>query len=147
MKPFAFAALALALLSAACASGAKTTDRAADLQQAQQQEELSLSEAIVVSSASFTLGRSPGQGEINRFYRALDNSQNKVIEDAGGPYNLPEGFSYSVTPDGAVNPFSTVVVSCLLSRAAAAGSGAQYCRQFIEQLLPQYNSPDYKQQP
>lgn len=145
MKPLALATLALALLSAACASGVKTAGRTNELPQAQQQEELSLSEAVVVSSAAFTLGRSPGQGEINRFYRTLDNSQNKVIEDAGGPHNLPEGFSYSVTPDGAVNPFSTVVVSCLLSRAAAAGPGAQYCRQFIDQLLPQYNSPDYKQ--
>lgn len=135
MKPAALAALAAALLVCACSSA---PDKSARIEAEPPPPVPSKSEAVVVASATFALGKAPGQGEINRFYAALETAQKTVIEKAGGPGRMPEGFSYAVTPAGAVSPFSSVEVDCLLSQAEAAGPGAKYCRQFIEQILIRY---------
>ncbi|MDD4004335.1 MAG: hypothetical protein PHW69_03930 [Elusimicrobiaceae bacterium] len=137
----AVAVLFAATLACACAQGVRTGS--GRTLAAPDDGPLSKSAAAVVSSATFMLGRAPGQGEINRFYRALETAQAAVIEKAGGPEHLPEGFSYAVTPAGAVNPFSSVEVDCLLSREAAADFSARFCRQFIELLLPQYPAAGY----
>jgi hypothetical protein len=97
-------------------------------------------QAVITSSATFSLSKVPGQGEISRFYKALDSAHDKTVARFGGAENLSEGFTYSVSPSGAVNPFSEVEVQCLTGGQSVSGQGRDLCRVFFEFIAKEYEA-------
>ena len=84
--------------------------------------------AVVNSSRTYALGKVPDQEREQAFQDLLEAAQAAAIKKHGGASEI--GFSYSLSPKGAVYPFSEVEVSCLMQKADAS-EGERLCSDFF----------------
>lgn len=84
--------------------------------------------AVVNSSRTYALGRVPDQEREQAFQDLLAAAQAEAVRKHGGAWEI--GFAYSLSPRGAVYPFSEVEVSCLMQKADAS-QGEQLCSDFF----------------
>lgn len=87
-------------------------------------------QTMVHTSRTYVLGRTPDQGREQAFQELLDLAYNGAVKNHSGDNPMEIGFSYSLTPKGAVYPFSEVEVACLMKRADS-GYGKALCADFF----------------
>ena len=86
-------------------------------------------QAVSQSARSYALGREPDQEREQAFQDLLAAAHTAALDKRGA---APEtGLSYSLSPKGAVYPFSKVEVACLVQRADAS-QGKALCREFFK---------------
>jgi len=88
-------------------------------------------QAVVHETRTYALGKSPDQGREQAFQELLDAAQEQAANDHTGDKPMEIGFSYSLTPKGAVYAFSEVEVSCLIQAPYAARHGKELCADFF----------------
>ena len=86
-------------------------------------------QAVAHSVRTYELGKVPDQDREQAFQNLLDASHSSALKLHGAADDI--GFSYSLSPKGAVYPFSEVEVSCLIKKADAS-SGKRLCRDFFK---------------
>ena len=84
--------------------------------------------AVVNSSRTYALGKVPDQEREQAFQDLLEASRAEAVRKHGDALEI--GFSYSLSPKGAVYPFSEVEVSCLMQKADAS-QGKKLCSDFF----------------
>ncbi len=84
--------------------------------------------AVVHSSRTYALGRVPDQEREQAFQDLLETARTSAVRKHGGASEI--GFAYSLSPKGAVYPFSEVEVSCLMQKADAS-QGEKLCSDFF----------------
>lgn len=109
-----------AVLACACLFGCRSGGPVPEEPPAQQ--------ALVQSSRSYRLGREPDQERERSFQELLDSAHaSALVSRAAFP---GAAFSYTVSPKGAVYPFSEVEVACLVKKAEYS-RGRALCREFF----------------
>ncbi|MBU2574333.1 MAG: hypothetical protein KKH28_09690 [Elusimicrobia bacterium] len=88
-------------------------------------------QAVVNETRIYVLGKVPDQDREQAFQRLLDSAQAQAAKKHAGDKPMEIGFSYSLTPKGAVYAFSEVEVSCLIQAYYAAGHGNELCADFF----------------
>jgi len=88
---------------------------------------------VTVGTKKFTLGNSAGENDMRVFQTNVD----KAYMTAKKAYN-PAGFTYSLSPAGAVNPMSDMEVQCILSQDSADNVGQKTCDLFFKSLKSGY---------
>jgi hypothetical protein len=88
---------------------------------------------ITVGAKKFSLGRAAGNKEMGVFQASID----KAYRTAKKTYN-PAGFTYAMSPAGAVNPLSDMEVQCILSQDSADNVGQKTCDLFFKSLKTEY---------
>lgn len=88
---------------------------------------------VVVAARKMPLGRTAGEQDLALFTKSLD-----AAYAAAQRMYRPAGFTYSISPMGAVNPLSDIEVSCVLGEQAAEEVGAQVCRMFFDGAAQEY---------
>ena len=84
---------------------------------------------VTVGSKKFSIGRAAGEKEMRVFQDSLD----KAYRAARNTYN-PAGFTYTMSPAGAINPLSDMEVNCVLSQDSADDVGQKTCDLFFKSL-------------
>ena len=84
--------------------------------------------AVVHSSRNYALGKVPDQEREQAFQDLLEAARADAVKKHGDALEI--GFSYSLSPKGAVYPFSEVEVSCLMQKADAS-QGEKLCSDFF----------------
>lgn len=84
--------------------------------------------AVVHSGRTYALGRVPDQEREQAFQDLLEAARAAAVQKHGGASEV--GFAYSLSPKGAVYPFSEVEVSCLIQKADAS-QGEKLCSGFF----------------
>jgi len=84
--------------------------------------------AVVNSSRTYALGRVPDQEREQAFQDLLEAARSEAVKKHGEASEI--GFAYSLSPKGAVYPFSEVEVSCLMQKADAS-EGEKLCSDFF----------------
>ena len=84
--------------------------------------------AVVNSSRTYALGRVPDQEREQAFQDLLEAARAEAVKKHGGASEI--GFAYSLSPKGAVYPFSEAEVSCLMQKADAS-QGEKLCSGFF----------------
>lgn len=84
---------------------------------------------VVVASRRISLGRDAGESAMNAFRASLDAAYLAARRAYGAP-----GFTYSLSPVGAVNPMSDMEVQCVISEDSAQDLGPQTCNLFFNRL-------------
>ncbi|MDR0953576.1 MAG: hypothetical protein LBM71_05325 [Elusimicrobiota bacterium] len=94
----------------------------------------SYGEAVVVmASKKISLGKNAVADDLVVFQTGLDAAyQNTLLG-----YNA-DGFTYSISPAGTINPLSTIEVRCLLSENSADTKGKVVCDYFFSQIPLEY---------
>ncbi|MDR1123658.1 MAG: hypothetical protein LBL61_03470 [Elusimicrobiota bacterium] len=91
-------------------------------------------EAVVVMAAKkIFLSRDAGQKDIGLFQQALDAAYKIVVREY-----RPSGFTYAMSPAGAVNPLSIMDVQCILGEGSANSAGKAACDLFFDEIPQQY---------
>jgi len=88
---------------------------------------------VTVGSKKFFIGKTAGDKEMRAFQTSIDNA----YRTAKKTYN-PAGFTYSMSPAGAINPMSDMEVQCILSQDSADNIGQQTCDLFFKSLKTEY---------
>lgn len=88
-------------------------------------------QAVAHQTRTYALGKVPDQDREQAFQNLLDSALAQAAKKQAGDKPLEIGFSYSLTPKGAVYPFSEVEVSCLVQALHASGSGGELCAEFF----------------
>jgi len=88
-------------------------------------------QAVAHQTRTYALGKIPDQDREQAFQNLLDSAQAQAAKKYSGDKPMEIGFSYSLTPKGAVYAFSEVEISCLVQATYAAGSGAELCDEFF----------------
>ena len=88
-------------------------------------------QAVAHQTRTYALGKVPDQDREQAFQNLLDSAQAQAAKKYSGDKPMEIGFSYSLTPKGAVYAFSEVEISCLVQASYAAGSGAELCDEFF----------------
>ncbi|MDR0734434.1 MAG: hypothetical protein LBG16_01770 [Elusimicrobiota bacterium] len=94
--------------------------------------------AVVMAAKKIFLSRDAGQQDIGLFQQALDAAYKTVIKEY-----RPAGFTYAMSPAGAVNPLSIMDVQCILSEGSANSAGKAACDLFFEGIAEQYQKLKY----
>jgi hypothetical protein len=89
--------------------------------------------AVVMAAKKIFLSRDAGQGDIGLFQQALDAAYKIVIKEY-----RPSGFTYAMSPAGAVNPLSIMDVQCILGEGSANSAGKAACDLFFDEIPKQY---------
>ena len=88
---------------------------------------------IVVASNKISLGRTANYRHMKAFQTSLD----AAYATAQRTYR-PLGFTYSISPVGAINPLSDIEVQCVLSEESAQDVGQQTCSLFFARVKEEY---------
>lgn len=88
---------------------------------------------VVMSSKKIPLGSKATAADLMTFQTALDNSYHAILKT----YRT-QGFTYTLSPAGTVNPLSTISVQCLLSENFANTSGKRVCDAFFAKIPVEY---------
>ena len=90
---------------------------------------------VVMASKKVSLGENASYSDMQNFQTALEAAYNT----ARRTYNAA-GFTYAISPAGAVNPLSEMDVQCLLSETLSNTSkGKAVCDLFFKQISLEYN--------
>lgn len=108
------------LLSVSCFSGCAGSGRSVASSPRQK--------AVVHQRQAYVLGKVPDQAREQAFQDLLAAAQAAAVEKHGAAGEI--GFSYSLSPKGAVYPFSEVEVACLMKKADAS-EGKELCSEFF----------------
>lgn len=94
----------------------------------------SYGEAVVVMAAKrIFIADNATQKEVKTFQTALDAAYRAVVREF-----QPAGFTYAMSPAGAVNPLSTMDVQCLLGESGATSRGKEACDLFFKEAALEY---------
>ncbi|MFA6434368.1 MAG: hypothetical protein WCW52_06700 [Elusimicrobiales bacterium] len=85
--------------------------------------------AVAQAARTYALGKVPDQDREQAFQDLLAAAHSEALKQHGAANEI--GFSYSLSPKGAVYPFSEVEVVCLIKKADSY-SGKQLCRNFFK---------------
>ncbi len=94
---------------------------------------------VVMSSKKIPLGSKATGADLITFQTALDNSYNAILKS----YRT-QGFTYTLSPAGTVNPLSIINVQCLLSENFANTSGKKVCDAFFARIPVEYENEKLK---
>ena len=94
---------------------------------------------VVMSSKKIPLGSKATASDLMTFQIALDKSYNAILKS----YRT-QGFTYTLSPAGTVNPLSTINVQCLLSENFANTSGKRVCDAFFAKIPIEYENEKSK---
>jgi hypothetical protein len=86
-------------------------------------------QAMTHSMHTYTLGREPDQDREQAFQALLETAHAAALVKRGASPDT--GLSYSLSPKGAVYPFSEVEIACLVQKADA-GQGKALCKEFFK---------------
>lgn len=132
--------LLLGAAAAAFLAGCSGSGRVAD-------QSLSGEQAVSHDARTYVLGKVPDQEREQAFQELLVAAHARAVKDHAGGDSGDAGFSYSLTPKGAVYPFSEVEVSCLVQASYSNRRGRKFCSDFfriIETRLKTISSPEEK---
>lgn len=96
---------------------------------------------VVMSSKKISLGKNATGEDLMTFQTALDKSYNTVLKN----YRT-QGFTYTLSPAGTINPLSVINVQCLLSENFANTSGKRVCDAFFNKISIEYESEKLKRE-
>lgn len=88
-------------------------------------------QAVAQRTKTYALGKTPDQDREQAFQDMLDSALLQAAKQHAGDKPMELGFSYSMTPRGAVYAFSEVEVSCLVQATHASGAGKELCTEFF----------------
>ena len=94
---------------------------------------------MVVATTKVVLGRTAGERQMTDLRRRLD-----AAYSAAQKQYKPLGFTYSISPVGAINPLSDIEVQCVLSEESAQSVGQQTCAMFFGKLREESANADVK---
>jgi hypothetical protein len=94
---------------------------------------------VVMSSKKINLNKKATSEDLETFQAALDRAYNAILKS-----HRTEGFTYTLSPAGTVNPLSVMSVQCLLSENFANTSGKKVCDAFFAQIPIEYESEKQK---
>ncbi len=94
---------------------------------------------VVMSSKKIPLGNNATGADLITFQTALDRSYNTILKS----YRT-QGFTYTLSPAGTVNPLSVINVQCLLSENFANTSGKKVCDAFFTKIPIEYENEKLK---
>jgi len=92
---------------------------------------------VTVASKKITLGQSAGEAQMTALRTTLDGA----YASAQKTYR-PLGFTYTISPVGAINPLSDIQVACVLSEESAQDVGQQTCNMFFNKINAAMSSPN-----
>ena len=95
---------------------------------------------VVMSSKKIPLSKNATAADLATFQIALDKSYNIILKN----YRT-QGFTYTLSPAGTVNPLSVINVQCLLSENFANTSGKRVCDAFFAKIPVEYENEKLKQ--
>ena len=90
---------------------------------------------VVMSSKKIPLSKNATGADLEDFQTALDKSYNAILKS----YRT-QGFTYTLSPAGTVNPLSVINVQCLLSENFANTSGKRVCDAFFAKIPVEYEN-------
>ena len=91
-------------------------------------------EAVVVMAVrKIQLSPRAAQRDVLVFQTALDNAYRAVMRG-----HRPSGFTYTMSPAGAVNPLSVMDVQCILAESSANAAGRDACDLFFREAAEQF---------
>ena len=96
---------------------------------------------VVMASKKISLGKKAVSDDLETFQTALDNAYSNILKT----YRT-EGFTYTLSPAGTVNPLSVINVQCLLSENFANTSGKKVCDAFFTQIPQEYENAKLKKE-
>lgn len=90
--------------------------------------------AVVFQKKTFKLVKTPDPDLEASLEGMLLSSYEAAVREHSGDKPLEIGFTYSISPRGAVYPFSEIEVSCIMQERYAKRSGPQLCGDFFREL-------------
>jgi hypothetical protein len=90
--------------------------------------------AVVFQKKTFKLVKTPDPDLEAALEGMLLTSFEAAVKEHSGDKPLEIGFTYSISPKGAVYPFSEIEVSCIMQEKYARRSGPQLCGDFFREL-------------
>jgi hypothetical protein len=95
-------------------------------------------QAAVVDTKLFNMGKSPSQTAIIKFRQNLDICFSQAARELNQQDYYEKGFNYMVMPMGVVNPFSKTQVQCITGSPYAENIGKDFCAKFFECVKTNY---------
>lgn len=92
------------------------------------------SAAIVFEKRAFMLSKTPDADLEAALEGFLSASYDTAVRNHAGDKPMETGFTYSLSPKGAVYPFSEIEVSCIMQEKYARRSGPEICGDFFRDL-------------
>ena len=90
--------------------------------------------AVVYQKKVFTLVKTPDPELEGSLEGLLSASYDVAVKNHSGDQPMEIGFTYSISPRGAVYPFSEVEVSCIMQEKYAKRYGPDLCRDFFGEV-------------
>lgn len=90
---------------------------------------------VVMATKQISLGENATYTDMQTFQKALD----AAYSTARARYHAT-GFTYALSPAGAVNPLSEMEVQCILSESLSNATGKAVCDTFFREIVSEYNN-------
>jgi hypothetical protein len=90
--------------------------------------------AVVYQKNIFTLVKTPDPELEASLEGLLSASYDVAVKNHSGDKPMEIGFTYSISPRGAVYPFSEVEVSCIMQEKYSRRYGPKLCRDFFGEV-------------
>ncbi len=95
--------------------------------------------AVVMASKKISLGKDATYQDMQTFQTALDGAYQAALQK----YRAA-GFTYAMSPVGALNPLSLLDVQCLLSESYATAKGKEVCDFFFSEIPTRFEEAKLK---